>query len=442
MKASWRYAAAVVALALASGCGGGNSALSTSPQTVGNSPARVIPDVVQTGNKPINWTQFADPLSGFGITYSVVMGSDANMYVGNSQGGLMQIKMTGAEKLIAMQYSCNGAQMCSFVPGYGMVVGADKKFYMGGTNFNSATSRYVIGVATTAGGAITTHDIASSDYNGSGGFTVGPDHNVWYTEQKHIAKITTGGAITEYSYPSGATANSYGGVTTGPDGNVWFTEYNNQIVAKIVPSTGTITEYSVSALGCNPTSIVSGGDGNLYFACSNYMGQITTAGVSTRYYDAYGISYLPQSLQIGPDGNIWFPNGSGDYVSEFNPSNISFTTYVPPYTTGTVYQMALGPDGNFWANESDLKIDVYILKTLGVTPSTLSFTATGQTANLTVKEPGTTKWTATSVSTGVCSVAQGSPSNIFVVTAKGGGSTKITVKDAIGNSFVIPCKVT
>lgn len=441
MKAYWRYAAAVVALTLATGCGGGNSGLTSSPQTVGNSPARVIPDVVQTGNKPINWTQFTDPLSGFGVTYSVVAGPDGNMYVGNSQGGLMQIKMTGAEKLIPMTYVCNGTSSCNYVTGYGMIVGPDKKFYMGGTNYNYTTSRYVIGVGTTTG-TLTTHDIASSDYNGSGGFTIGPDNNVWFTEQKHIAKITTGGVITEYSYPSGATSNSYGGVATGPDGNVWFTEFNNQIVGKITPSSGHITEYSVSALGCNPTSIIKGGDGNMYFACSNYMGQITTSGVSTRFYDAYGISYLPESLQTGPDGNIWFPNGSGDYVSEFNPSVISFTTYVPPYTAGTVYQMVLGPDGNFWANESDNKIDVYILKTLGVSPNTLSFTATGQKANLTVTEPGTTKWTASSISSGVCGVAQGSPSNIFVVTANGAGTTKITIKDAIGNSFVIPCKVT
>jgi len=425
---------------LIAGCGGMRNSVTQSP-SAGHG---VNNHVVQNGKAPINWTQFNDPASGYSTNYTVVVGSDKNLWFGNSQGGLLQVQMTGKTKLVPVQYVCSGTSKCNMVTGYGATVGKDKNFYFGGTNFDYNNNKYVVAVVKTTG-AITVHDITSGDYVSEGGFTLGPDGNVWFTEQQHIAKINTTGTITEIAYPSGATSNSYGSTTTGPDGNVWFTEYNNNIVAKINPTTKAITEFSLASqsLSCNPSSIVSGSDGNLYFVCNGqYLGQITTAGVAKVWYDAFGVGYFPEALQVGGDGNIWFANGSGAYISEFNPSLVSFTTFVPPYTTGTVYQIALGPDKNFWGAESDGKTDVYIPSPLTVSPASITFTGTGQTQNITVTEQGTLSWTATSTSPGVCSVAPGAHANTFVVTANGIGTTKITVKDAIANSFVVSCKVT
>lgn len=288
-------------------------------------------------------------------------------------------------------------------------------------------------------------EIPSGDYVQNGGFSVGPDNNVWFTEQKHVARITPAGVITEFTYPSAATSNTDGATAAGPDGNVWFTEYQNGKVGKINPTSHVITEYDVSATPnfcANPAQIVAGPDGNMYFECAyTYLGQITTAGVAQRFYDAYGTSYVAQGLIKGPDGNPWFADQNGDFIGEFNPSDQSFKTYVPPYTGGTIYNLAIGPDGNIWAHENIAHTDVFIIHTLVVTPNKLTFTATGQTAFLTVTEPGTTAWTATSVSPGVCSVAQSSPANKFKVTAAGLGTTSITIKDTIGNYFVIPCHV-
>lgn len=420
------------------GCSGARS-VAPSPNGQG-----VQHHVIQNGKQPINWTQFADPLSGFGVNYTAVVGSDKNLYFGNSQGGLLQVQMSGKMKLIPVQYVCSGSSKCNYTTGYGSTVGKDKNFYFGGGDFDYNNNKYIVGVVTTKG-AITFHDIPSGDYINYGGLTLGPDGNVWYIEQAHIAKITTTGTITEFAYPSGATSNPHGGVTSGPDGNVWFTEYANNIIGNINPTSKTIKEFSLSSQGlsCNPTSIITGADGNLYFVCNgSYLGQITTAGVAKVFFDAFGVSYFSQALQLGPDGNIWFANGYGNYISEFNPSNISFTTYVPPYGSGTTYEIVLGPDKNFWAQENDGKTNVYIPNPLTVSPASVTFSGTGLTQNITVTESGTAAWTAKSTSPGVCSVAQGNKANIFVVTSVGIGSTKITVADAIGNSFVVPCKVT
>jgi len=434
-----RIASFVLAAGLAiAGCSGAHSVAPT-PGSRG-----VQPHVIQNGKQPINWTQFTDPLSGYGTSYTAVAGPDKNMYFGNGQGGLLQVQMTGKMKLIPVQYTCNGTSTCTFYTGYGSTVGKDKNLYFGGTNFDYNSSKYVVGVVKTTG-AITVHDIPSGDYVSNAGLTLGPDGNVWFIEQGHIGKITTAGNVSEVAYPSGTTNNSYGNITTGPDGNLWFTEYNTNIVGNINPTTKAITEYNLGSqgLGCNPSSIITGGDGNLYFVCSGqYIGQITTAGVAKVWYDAFNISYLPQALQNGPDGSIWFANGYSDYITEFNPSTISFTIYVPPsYAGGTVFQLVLGPDKNFWVQESDAKTDVFIPNPLTVSPSSVNFTGTGQTQNLTVTENGTAAWTAKSTSPGVCSVAQGNKANVFVATSVGAGTTKITIADAIGNSYVVSCKV-
>jgi len=421
------------------GCGGAHSIIMpTTPSGHG-----VNNHVIQNGKTPINWTQFNDP-QGYTANYAVVAGPDKNVWFGNGAGGLMRVQMSGKMKLFPLQYNCNGGSACTFTTSYGVTVGKDHNFYIGGTNFDQNTNKYVIGVATTQA-ALTVHDIPSGDFSGTGGLSLGPDGNVWFTEQSHIAKINTTGTINEFAYPSGATSNSFGSTTPGPDGNVWFTEYNNAIVGFINPSTKAITEYNLSAQGfdCPPSSIVTGSDGNLYFSCGgNLLGQITPGGVAKVFSDSFGISVEPSALAIGPDGDIWFATGNGDYISKFDPTVLAFTVYIPPYGSSTFYQIALGPDNNFWAAESDDKTDVFITSPLTVSPASITFTATGQTQDLTVGENGVNAWTAKSASPGVCGVAQGGHANIFTVTAAGVGSTKITIKDAIGNSFVVPCKVT
>ena len=49
--------------------------------------------------------------------------------------------------------------------------------------------------------------------------------------------------VTDFVTP---TASSYpNGIVTGPDGNIWFTEYGGNNIAKLVISTGVITEFPV-----------------------------------------------------------------------------------------------------------------------------------------------------------------------------------------------------
>ncbi|MGH2485428.1 MAG: virginiamycin B lyase family protein, partial [Ktedonobacterales bacterium] len=77
------------------------------------------------------------------------------------------------------------------------------------------------------------------------------------------------------SVPTPTTSPS--GITVGPDHNLWFTENATSAIARLAPATGKITEYSIPSASPGPLSIITGPDGNLWFTEVNgsRIGRIT-----------------------------------------------------------------------------------------------------------------------------------------------------------------------
>ena len=95
--------------------------------------------------------------------------------------------------------------------------------------------------------------------------TAASDGSLWFlsdTDDK-IGRITTAGSVTEFSLPSAARGQA---LTAGPDGNVWST--GDHEIARITP-TGAVTEYAIPGSGGQVFGIVTGADGNLWFAESD-----------------------------------------------------------------------------------------------------------------------------------------------------------------------------
>src|SRR5262245_29087889 len=142
--------------------------------------------------------------------------------------------------------------------------------------------------------------------------TLGPDNNVWFTENNgnQIAKITTAGTITEYSLGTGMYRLPWD-ITAGPDGNLWATERRSSSPYNgIIQSTtsGSITEYLLPNMLDDPHGITAavGVDGNLWFTvANNKVGKVTTSGTFTLYTVPTANSD-PEGIALGPDGNLWF----------------------------------------------------------------------------------------------------------------------------------------
>src|SRR5580700_3083304 len=104
-----------------------------------------------------------------------------------------------------------------------------------------------------APGTITEFSLEGQD--GPARITLGPDGNLWFTEQTfqnlggigRISHITRSGVtLTEFPVPTSTIGYGPLGITSGPDGNLWFTSGTQPNVGRITPS-GTITEFLVSA---------------------------------------------------------------------------------------------------------------------------------------------------------------------------------------------------
>jgi virginiamycin B lyase len=116
-----------------------------------------------------------------------------------------------------------------------------------------------------------------------GGPAIGPDKNIWFTEESCISTVGCSGSWVERFTPAGQITQfplsnpNTGpiGITTGPDGNLSFTEdpindnASGAHIGRITPS-GQITEFPVPNLSNDATNITAGPDGNLWFTACTY----------------------------------------------------------------------------------------------------------------------------------------------------------------------------
>ncbi len=181
------------------------------------------------------------------------------------------------------------------------------------------------------------------------GVTSGSDGNLWVIEKSHVAKVTTAGLETEYAITNGGGT----GIAAGPDGNIWFSESNDSF-GKIVPATGTVTEYgSLNPTISNMSSIISGPDGNLWFTgeFSSNVGQINTSGTLLGTF-ALNAGSAPFGVVTGADGNLWFTALVSSQVGKITPEGV-VTTYPLPTSDAQPSGITAGPDGNLWFLETN-----------------------------------------------------------------------------------------
>ena len=156
---------------------------------------------------------------------------------------------------------------------------------------------------------------------GLGGLVVGPDGNLWFTEQSltkgsgAIGRITPAGVVTMFTkglLPGGYPSN----ITVGPGGNLWFTEQSltkgSGAIGRITPA-GTITLFSKGLpAASSPSAIIPGPDGNVWFTVlplgygTGAIGRITPAGTITMFARNLVAGSQPTSIVAGADGNLWF----------------------------------------------------------------------------------------------------------------------------------------
>lgn len=208
----------------------------------------------------------------------------------------------------------------------------------------------------------------------------------------HLTKTAVVGEMTTYTYRPVEVNNAYNlpagsdptTIVTGPDGNLWFGDQLSGKIGRITTS-GAITEYSLPSKG-SPVGITVGPDGNLWFTMDSpsKVGKITTAGVITEYAIPSGNS--PNGIATGADGNLWVTLQAASKIAKVTTAG-EVTEYALPAKSSPTGIVA-GPDGNLWFTNSESSKIAKITRAGEVTEYALpvgkapSFIAAGPDGNL------------------------------------------------------------
>jgi streptogramin lyase len=144
------------------------------------------------------------------------------------------------------------------------------------------------------------------------------------------------------------------GIVTGPDGNLWFAEYSGNKIAHT--TLGGIIEFSIPTTRSEPFGIVFGPDGNLWFAegFGNKIGRVTTAGLFAEFQLPTAFS-APEGIAAGPDGALWFSEDNNNKIGRITTAG-AITEFTLPSGANALC-IAAGPDGAMWFTDwNDNKI--------------------------------------------------------------------------------------
>ncbi|MEO7980970.1 MAG: hypothetical protein ABI807_08785 [Sporichthyaceae bacterium] len=263
--------------------------------------------------------------------YDIVSGPDGNMWFTEPRlNKVARMTTRGAVTELTSQIPANVGPLH-------LTVGSDGNLW-----FSEAYKNQLARLTT---GGVVTEFTAGGGTGRIGEMTAGPDGNVWYVKSRAIGRMTPAGEVTEFSAGLAADAR-IGEIAAGPDGNLWFAEYQGGRVGRVTPS-GQITEF---ATGLDPElsllDIAAGPDGTMWFTADDeQLRRIATDGV---------VSTLPHTGVRGafttlPDGSVWYIAGGGR-VGRI-ASNGAVRTFGGGFTNGPA-DLALGPDGNLWFTDT------------------------------------------------------------------------------------------
>jgi len=246
----------------------------------------------------------------------IVAGADGNIWFGDAgQGKVGFITPTGAITEFDLPADVGGPMR--------MAVGPDRNLWIT-TIVPGPHQDWILRMSSK--GAVTRFQVTGRPE----GITAGPDGNLWFTEvaADRIGRMTPAGVLTDFRLPG--TDRTPRGIVTGPDGNLWFVEshFNHSAIGRITTK-GAVTEYSLGGSSTDqlqPTEIVAARDGNLWFnqthpsAPQGEVGRITTSGAVTIFpFPAGG---RPLGMAVGADGNVWVADGGGNAIVRVSPSGV------------------------------------------------------------------------------------------------------------------------
>jgi streptogramin lyase len=305
-------------------------------------------------------TQFSIPASASGPE-EITVGPDGNLWF--AQYGLGAI---GREKLPQSTFLANVTEfsVTGVAHPSGIITGPDGNLWF--ANLDTTTAS--VGKLTTSGvgSAYDTLPAAAEIAN----VGVGPDNALWFTQYTApgaIGRVPTSALGITYFTTALSPGSNPTAIVAGPDGNLWFTEHNGSAVAKITPG-GAITEFATPTAASWPWGITVGPDGALWFSeCygggtgNGAIGRIPSNASSSSQIQEFSAGMTgvnPVDLTTGPDGAIWFTYYWSTLIGRIDPTTHAITEYTyPALSPPKAWGITSAPDGAIWFTEQSGSTD-------------------------------------------------------------------------------------
>jgi virginiamycin B lyase len=189
------------------------------------------------------------------------------------------------------------------------------------------------------------------------------DGSIWWAGQwgNLVGRLDPAtGEMTEYPLPAGALPHT---VTLDRAGNLWYTGNKNGTIGKLDPATGEITVYAMPDPGAkDPHTAVFDQHGILWFTLqqSNMVGRLDPASGEVRLVTAPTPGARPYGIKIDATGTPYVACNGSNCLLEVDPETMALTRIELPTPGTTVRRLDIADDGMIWyVNSSQGRLGRY-----------------------------------------------------------------------------------
>jgi len=129
-----------------------------------------------------------------------------------------------------------------------------------------------------------------------------------------------------------------------PDGSIWYTGHMANVLGRLDPRSGTITEYHPDIAGSGPHGLVADGDGNIWFT-GNFAGYIGKLDPRTGRFTDYRLpdpaARDPHTPIFDRRGMLWFTVQGANMIGRLDPKTGAIRLVTSPTPRSNPYGMVV-----------------------------------------------------------------------------------------------------
>lgn len=178
-----------------------------------------------------------------------------------------------------------------------------------------------------------------------------PDGSIWWAGQwaNLIGRINPDtGEMTEYKLPPNAMPHS---VTPDKQGNIWYTGNKNGSIGKLNPNSGEITEYKMPDKNArDPHTATFDENGILWFTAqhSNMIGRLNPKTGDIKLVSMPTEGSRPYGIKIDANGNPWVACNGSNCLVKVNPQTMHLTEIKLPNDATKVRRLDIADNDDIW----------------------------------------------------------------------------------------------